>query len=75
MEGQVQFERQWEDHGRLLRKLHQTGAAVCNKIFVVRRSETEGDPQKNESAICWKLFEGKESVQVGGNISRRHAVA
>jgi hypothetical protein len=57
MAGQAQFERQCENHGCPTRKLHQRGAAFCNKIFVVRRSETEGDSQKNDSAIWWKLYE------------------
>jgi hypothetical protein len=38
---------------------------------VVRRSETEGDSQKNDSAAFWKLHEGKESVSVGIKISRK----
>jgi hypothetical protein len=40
-----------ENHGRPGRKLHYRGAAFCNKISVVRRSETEGDSQKNDSAV------------------------
>jgi hypothetical protein len=37
--------------------LHHRGAVFCNKIFVVIRSETEGDSQKNDSAVWWKLYE------------------
>jgi hypothetical protein len=71
MTGQARFEPQWENHGNPARKLHQRGAAFCNKIFVVRRSETEGGSQKNDSAVWWKLFEWKESVPVRRKISRR----
>jgi hypothetical protein len=52
------------------RKLLQKGAAFCNTISVVR-SETEGNSQKNDSAVWWKLYESKESVPVGRKISRR----
>jgi hypothetical protein len=34
--------------------LHQRGAAFYIKIFVVIRSETEGDLKKNDSAVWWK---------------------
>jgi hypothetical protein len=38
---------------------------------VVRRSETEGGSQMNDSAVWGRLFERKENVTVGRNISRR----
>jgi hypothetical protein len=59
MAGQAQFERQCETHGCCDRKLHQRGAVFCNKIYMVRRSETEGDTQHDsvDSALWWKLYE------------------
>jgi hypothetical protein len=62
MAGQARFEEQCENHRHPTRKLHQTGAVFCNKIFVVRRSETDGDSQKYDSAVWRKLCEWKESV-------------
>jgi alpha-ketoglutarate-dependent taurine dioxygenase len=57
MAGQERFERQCENHGHPTIKLHPRGAAFCNKIFVVRKSKTKEDIQKNESAVWWKLYE------------------
>jgi hypothetical protein len=46
MAKQARLEPQCENHGRPARKLHHREAAFCNKISVVRRSETEGESQQ-----------------------------